>query len=304
MEDKVNLNTVQSDELTKLPGVGPAMAERIAAARPFEKPEDLLKVSGIGPALLERLSPLVTTEATESQEEEGLIDEDVIYLEAETSPETKASEVPIETLDEAIEDEAIPAWDGSEVDEDSGDEISSDKVEAPEKKEIPKEKAIIPVKKEGTKKKETKKAPEPITWGKALFMAAAFSFVAFILAVLLSIGIIGSMNNGLRFASTEQVQGLSSQIETLYTELGVLSDDLESLRTRVDNLESLSGRVGELELDSEQFSADMALTVETIEGLSTQISEFSESAERFQTFLSGMGELMDTLVEPQPEEVP
>ena len=63
MANIINLNTARSDEMTKLPGVGPAMAERIAAARPFEKLEDLLNVSGIGPALLERLSPLVTTEA-------------------------------------------------------------------------------------------------------------------------------------------------------------------------------------------------------------------------------------------------
>ena len=48
----------------------------------------------------------------------------------------------------------------------------------------------------------------------------------------------------------------------------------------------------------------MATTVEAIEGLNAQISEFSDSAERFQTFLSGMGELMDTLVEIQPEEAP
>ena len=46
MANIVNLNTAQSDELTNLPGVGPAMAERIAAARPFEKTDDLLNVRG------------------------------------------------------------------------------------------------------------------------------------------------------------------------------------------------------------------------------------------------------------------
>jgi len=239
----------------------------------------------------------VTTEATGTQEDETTIDdEDIIYLDAETSTETEADDVPTEPVDEIVEDDAIPAWDGSEPDEDETSE--GEKI-------IPKEKAIIPVKKEETKKKKAKKAPKPITWGKALIISGACSFVAFILAVLLSIGIIGSMNNGLRFASTEQVQGLSSQIDALFAELGILSNDLVSLRTRVDNLESLSGRVGELELDSEQLSVDMAITVEIIDGLNAQISEFSDSAERFQTFLSGMGELMDNLVvEPETEEVP
>ena len=236
MANIVNLNTAQSDELTKLPGIGPAMAERITTARPFEKLEDLLNVSGVGPALLERLSPLVTTEAIESQDTEASIEaEDIIYLDAETSPEPEADDVPPETLDEVFEDEEIPAWDGSVPDEgeisegdpDLGESTASDEVESSEKKGGNKEKAIIPIKKDETGKEKAKKAPKPITWGKALFMAAACSFAAFILAVLLSIGIIGSLNNGLRFASTDQVQGLSSQIETLFSELGILSDDLE-----------------------------------------------------------------------------
>lgn len=45
--------------LETLPGIGPALAARIVAARPFHDVDDLLRVRGIGPATLERLRSAV-----------------------------------------------------------------------------------------------------------------------------------------------------------------------------------------------------------------------------------------------------
>ncbi|MBM4006528.1 MAG: helix-hairpin-helix domain-containing protein [Planctomycetes bacterium] len=59
----VELNQAQLRELQVLPGVGPALAERIVRDREvhgaFKGPEDLDRVPGIGPALLERIRPHV-----------------------------------------------------------------------------------------------------------------------------------------------------------------------------------------------------------------------------------------------------
>ena len=49
------INTATMEELCALPGVGPVIAERIAAQRPFASPEDLLSVEGIGEATLEKI---------------------------------------------------------------------------------------------------------------------------------------------------------------------------------------------------------------------------------------------------------
>lgn len=57
--NKVKINSATSEELTQLPGIGPAKAEAIIAHRDnhgqFQKAEDLLDISGIGEKTLETL---------------------------------------------------------------------------------------------------------------------------------------------------------------------------------------------------------------------------------------------------------
>ncbi|MFC2023587.1 helix-hairpin-helix domain-containing protein [Chloroflexota bacterium] len=61
---KININTASSTELEELPGIGPALAQRIVDHRetngPFVDTEDIVNVSGIGPATYEKLKDLIT----------------------------------------------------------------------------------------------------------------------------------------------------------------------------------------------------------------------------------------------------
>ena len=61
----VHINAAGVRELTRLPGIGPALAQRIVAYRdtygPFATPADLQAVRGIGPATIARLEGLVQT---------------------------------------------------------------------------------------------------------------------------------------------------------------------------------------------------------------------------------------------------
>jgi competence protein ComEA len=60
----VNLNTATAAQLESLPGIGPAMAQRIVEYRQqsggFKKIEDLMNVRGIGEASFLKLKPLIT----------------------------------------------------------------------------------------------------------------------------------------------------------------------------------------------------------------------------------------------------
>ena len=59
---KVNVNTATAEELDTLPGIGPAMAQRIIEGRPYGSIEDITRVKGIGEATFEKLKDLITVQ--------------------------------------------------------------------------------------------------------------------------------------------------------------------------------------------------------------------------------------------------
>jgi competence protein ComEA len=55
----LDVNAATFEELQKLPGIGPKLAERIIAHRPYKTVADIDQVPGIGAATLKRLEPLI-----------------------------------------------------------------------------------------------------------------------------------------------------------------------------------------------------------------------------------------------------
>lgn len=69
-EARVNVNEATAEELTSLPGIGPARAQAIIERReeaPFDSADELTDVPGIGPALVEKLRDHVEVEESERQ---------------------------------------------------------------------------------------------------------------------------------------------------------------------------------------------------------------------------------------------
>ena len=62
-QEPIDVNKASEEELELIPGVGPAMAQRIITWREengrFERVEDLLNIRGIGVKTLEKLRPYV-----------------------------------------------------------------------------------------------------------------------------------------------------------------------------------------------------------------------------------------------------
>jgi competence protein ComEA len=61
----VNINTATVSELAYLPGVGPAMAEKIVKARsnkPFTREDGITRIKGIGRKTYAKMHPFVTLE--------------------------------------------------------------------------------------------------------------------------------------------------------------------------------------------------------------------------------------------------
>ena len=62
----ININTADAQQLQALPGIGPAIAERIVQYRqahgPFKTKEDIKNVQGIGDKKFEAMKDLITVE--------------------------------------------------------------------------------------------------------------------------------------------------------------------------------------------------------------------------------------------------
>ncbi len=79
IERPIDVNEASADDLTGLPGIGPAKAAAIVRHRErhgrFESLDALLEVSGIGPATLARLRPMATLGKTRPSTEDGVREE-------------------------------------------------------------------------------------------------------------------------------------------------------------------------------------------------------------------------------------
>jgi competence protein ComEA len=64
--ERLDPNSASAEELNRLPGIGPVLADRIVAERerggPFASVADLERVSGIGPAKRARIEPFLRIE--------------------------------------------------------------------------------------------------------------------------------------------------------------------------------------------------------------------------------------------------
>jgi DNA uptake protein ComE-like DNA-binding protein len=63
----VNINSATQAQLETVPGIGPALAGRIIAGRPYRSVDDLKQISGIGERTLESMRPFMATDGETPQ---------------------------------------------------------------------------------------------------------------------------------------------------------------------------------------------------------------------------------------------
>ncbi len=312
----LDVNTAGQSELETIPGVGPAMARKIVAARPYSCLDDLLKVKGINRDFLQRISPHFQ------------------FINAAPEPALETEELPIPIVNETGHADGMGAAgspvapEGEEADsiqekiqdflEDQPEKIQSFFAEQPKKAQEfladqpEKVKEFIS---ESPKKVQDfiNDQPEKIEKIKAstgmsnanLWTLLAACAATMLLTILLMLGLLGMINGGLRYASAGEFTALSRQVESSSSKLEMLEKDTDSIRSRLDALESMSGRMTLIEEENaslrtqlEENSRQVSEVRAQIEQAQARMDELQKSTDTFDRIINGLRSLLNETALP------
>jgi outer membrane murein-binding lipoprotein Lpp len=309
--EPVDLNHASFDALVRLPGIGPALAQRILEARPFSTPDDLVRVSGIGPVLLERLRPYLVVSAVESAFQD--------FPEAggtAVEPEEPSAERPVEALTPTVESPDVTRGEEAILSESQLQvEVSSmpEKAAAAEVQDVtpPTEVTDATPMPEGETGETTpvteaavptplaSSAEKPLTRRDLITWVVGSNLVTLFLAVVLALLFLGLINGTLRYTSLAQFRQFRSEVTLLAERVDRVERNLDTMTARVQALESLSSRVAGLENETatlsdalDQAREDIQAVQTLVKGFDQRLSAVEATSARFERFLSGLRQLL------------
>ena len=275
------LNKGSQDELISLPGIGPALANRLIAARPFNSLEAVQTVNGISANLLKRLAD-VTLEP-EADQTDPASDKPSPYLqtEDEAPPESRLTDIK-----ERIEEGSRGIKQGLSG---LGEAVKKQGQAARQSVET------LPHKFEEASKSRG-----------SLWTVLISSAITALVTILLTLAVLGGINGSLKFAKSTQFQTMQREASQLSAQTDTLQQDLDDLRGRVDMLEGLGDRTVALEAAQQQLADDQDAANQQVTALQTEIADLNEKVtlqeertQDFETFLKELQTILNELFAPQ-----
>ncbi len=242
-ENRIDLNRATKEELIALPGIGEVLAERILAARPFERVEDLTRVPGIRPSLVEALAPRLTVG------EAAAVEEAVPAAEEAPAPEAAAVE------------EAVPAAEAA------GSSAASQ--------------------------------PHYVTRREAWLLALTTGLLGFLLAFVLSLGVLHALNGTLHYAGEARYQGTERQVLAMQERLNRLEMTADALQRQISDLKGVASQVQQLADQQQTLADEQQDMAQQLADLDANLTALAQQTARFQTFLTGLQDLLNGLL-PTP----
>lgn len=295
------LNHASRQELIAIPGIGSALADRLMASRPFDSIESIRAVKGIGTKLLDNLmntpvsqpdptpvplSPSGVSSASDqtSLEEKTLENKESLSEMGENSYER--SKVARDTIGEN------PSNFGENIREGVArlGEAASERGQATRK-------ALKALQDQFDQAAESR---GPL-WTNLINSAATA-----LVAILLTLAVLGSINGSLKYATGSQYRIMQREAAQLATQVNALQQDLDGLRGRIDALEGLGERTVALEKAQQQLVSDLGTASQQVAdmqvkvtALDKKVDQQEERTQRFETFLQELQTLLSNLFAPQ-----
>lgn len=268
MIEQVDLNTATVEELAQLPGIDLTLAKRIITYRdtvhPFQEPVEITTVPGINEKLYQVIADRLTIGELSPPESERVAET------KETEVTTPEAEPQVEVLAPGPVERALVR--------------PTPPPPAPPPSSTPPPSPAPP--------------RAPSTWlGYARLTTAAL--LGGLFGALLALLVIGGINGTLDFGQAEAVVNAQAGLDHLSLQADTLQADLDGLRQRLDRLEGLTGRMDGVEqavddLDTGLLQAQTGVDAlnARADQLNADIATVRAAADRFNTFLDGLRDLL------------
>ncbi len=282
------LNKAGKDELIALPGVGPVLAERILAARPFGSLDSIWGIKGIKQGLLDEI---MSAPASQPKNKGA----------PHTPPENEASPLSqVEDFKDALVDKSKAAQkvigEGlADIQENLREGVSGlGETLGKSSQAAYKAMGALPGKFEQASQSHG-------TFWTILVSSAVTALVTILLTLLL----LTAINGSLKFATGSQYRTMQADVSELSTQVNSFQKDLTDLRTRVNTLEGLGERTIALEKNQQQLSAGFEKASQQVTAMQTQVTALNlkvtqqeERTQRFESFLKDLQALLSKLLTP------
>jgi len=261
----IDLNRATVKQLVIIPGIGPALADRIVNYREakgaFLAPEEITAVPGIGRSLYERIAPWLTVGPPETRWEEAVL---------------TPGEMPL------IEAEA-PAVE-KPVEEGPPEKLSPEPLTEPAK-------AAPTPPRQAAEPREAERGTD-FTWLWSALLGA-------LLGVMVMLLVLSAVNGSISLSRAPVVLELNDRVDTLASDTGQLRREVAQLEERLQVLEGLPTRMDSVEKTVAELDGSVNALEEQVTALNNRlddvekdVAEVQAHTEQVQTFFQRLQSLL------------
>lgn len=280
---RVDLNIASEEELQELPGIGQSLAARIVNYRvevqPFRDPEDITAVPGVSDAMYARIAELVTAGPVDFPPTPGL---ETVDLGAE-SVAAPMEEIELEAAEAEEAFELEPEVAEPEAEEPIAPEQEPEMVKAADKPPRGAEPPLVEV------------VQARVGWGRLLFVGVLSAVLGAMLALAFLFAVNSTLDFQTaagRLVQSEIVR-LEGELDGVNARLADVEGRLQAIQALDTRLVAVEASTEQLASDLEALQGEVALLTETMGALRQEFTNLSENLDGMADHVSMLGNRMD-----------